>query len=236
MTSKLILSVALLIAILTINNPLSAAFTPVNDSPGSEASLINNTVSGGTSILNHLYGAGNYTRVDDSFDQIWSINNGNTNAVAKFAGNASTFGYYAGNTGVTDGTTFNSLFNVTGSGYSVAGSAANLSLNNIRWGLSSGGSFFSSQPADNLFTAPPGQDMMVTFLITGNSGGFLGNQIGNYVIAWEDIGSSGSDRDFNDAVIEISHSVPAPEPATFLVLGSFLTLVYAAKRKSLKSA
>lgn len=233
---KLTLTAVLFISVFIFNTAIYSANTVINDNTAGEASLVNNTVSGGTSILNHLYGAGNYTRVSDSLDQIWSINNGNTNAVARFAGNASTFGYYTGTSGLTNGLTFNSLFNITGSGYSVLGSATNLSLNNFRWGLSSGGSFFSSQPIDNLLSAPPGQDMMVTFQITGNSGGFGSNSIGNYVVAWEDTGTAGADRDFNDAVIELSNAVPAPEPATFLVMGTFLTMIYAARRKSLKSA
>jgi hypothetical protein len=85
----------------------------------------------------------------------------------------------------------------------------------------------SSNPLDNTLDSAGNSDHMVTFLITGNAGGFGSNTLGAYVIAFEDrIQNAGlglsSDRDFNDAVFEVRHSVPVPEPSTYLMLFSVL--------------
>ncbi len=232
--------VILLLACACLVSPLGASLTPVNNPNGSEPNLINNSFQ--PSILNALYGAGNYTRIDDSLDQIWTANNGSVQVVAKFAGNNEILGYFSGVSGVTDGSTFHTLYNVAGSGYAVSGSTSGLNLPAFRWGLltsaAQGTNYFSSKPSDNTLDAVGYNDHMVTFLITGTGGGFTNNPIGSYIIAFEDLINNpakglSSDRDFNDAVFEVKGGhLNVPEPSTYLLLGVML-LVAVARRQRL---
>lgn len=220
-----------------------AALTPVNSPNGSEPNLINN--SSQPSVMNYLYGAGNYTRIDDSVDQIWSVSSGNTFVVAKFAGNGEVLGYFPGASGPTNASTFQALYSVGGSGYAVSGSSSGLNQNTFRWGIQAGAAqgtqYFSSSPVDNLLDSSAFKDHMVTFKITGNAG-HPNNAIGDFVIAFEDLIENSkkglaSDRDFNDAVFQVKPSnLAVPEPATYLLLGSALLLTLVAKRRSLGKA
>ena len=59
---------------------------------------------------------------------------------------------------------------------------------------------------------------MVTFLITG------GADVGDYVIAFEDMSVlDGSDKDYNDFVVQVSGVVPVPETTT-VIAGMLLLL------------
>lgn len=220
-----------------------ATLTPINAPGGSEPNLVVNSAQ--QSVLNHLYGAGNYVRVDDSLDQIWNSTNGTTQVVARFAGNNQTLGYYKGSSGLTDGTTFNTLYNVGGSGYGVTGASAGLTEPNFRWGLKTVGSqgtqYLSSKPSDNVLDDAAYKDHMVTFKITGTSGGHSGNVIGNYILAFEDLlynhyKGYTSDRDFQDAVFEFK-KIGVPEPSTYLILGTtlFAAMVLLWRRKQAKA-
>lgn len=53
------------------------------------------------------------------------------------------------------------------------------------------------------------------------------------VYAWEDLPQGVSDLDFNDvfALVEVSGVVIAPEPSTYLVMGSFLLFAYTVHRR-----
>jgi hypothetical protein len=143
--------------------------------------------------------------------------------VARFAGNNQTLGYFTGAAGLTDGTTFNTLYNVGGSGYAVTGSSAGMTDPSFRWGLMTTGEqgtrYFSSKASDNLLDDAAYKDHMVTFKITGTSGGYSGNIIGNYILAFEDLiinkhKGYNSDRDFQDAVFEYK-KIGVPEPSTY---------------------
>ncbi|MDP1834429.1 MAG: DUF4114 domain-containing protein [Chlamydiales bacterium] len=227
--------------LLLFSMPVSAALTPINSPNGADPNLVQN--SSQTSIMNHLYGSGNYTRVDDSLDQVWTANNGTTQVVARFAGNNETLGYFVGNSGATGAGNFQTLYNVNGSGYGVTGGST-INQNSLRWGLKTSGQqgdqYFSSLASNNTLDVSASRDHMVTFKITGTSGGFNDNVLGNYVIAFEDLidntaqGRS-SDRDFNDAVFEVGQQVKVPEPATYALLGSSLLMAFAVRRKAQKA-
>lgn len=232
----------LLSTLLLVSSPIHAALTPVASPNGSEPNLINNSFQ--LSVMNALYGAGNYTRINDSSDRVWSATNGSIDAVAKFAGNGQKLGYFSGSSGTVDGSTFNLLFSVVGSGYGVSGSASGLNLANFRWGLKTGPAqgtqYFGSNPIDNTLDSPAYNDHMVTFLITGTAGGYVSNPLGAYVIAFEDRINNkhlSSDRDFNDAVFEVHNTVPVPEPSTYLTLlttlglGMYMTRKYRGEAK-----
>lgn len=207
-----------------------ASLTPVNPSPGGDPSLL--VPNGSTpSVMQTLFGAGNYTRVDDSGDNFWSSQGGTATVQAAFAGNNETLGLFnGGNSVTTGGAGFTTLFSVSGSGYSITGSGSVPVSNLFRFGLmtspAQGTQYMSSNAANNTLDSAGFNDHMVTFLITA------GASAGNYAIAFEDLLQNSdlgfsSDRDFNDAVFIVSHvaPLPAPEPSTYLLMGSLLGLV-----------
>lgn len=239
--SAMLAVVALAIAVATP----ARAQTTINPNTDGEPSLVVNTAEG-TSVLNTLYGAGNYSRVSDSSDNIWSVAPTATlNASVKFAGDTSNFGVFqnpntlaftplAGVSGSGYGATFVSIgspyANVSGGILTVSGpggpnpptplsSPLALGINNTTTG-----NFFSSNMAVNTVdSGGPGvnpMDHMVTFFVTNSNGtvkGFTG-----YVVAFEDLTfAQGSDRDFNDLVVQIDSGLtPAvPEPSTFAIAG-----------------
>ncbi len=226
-----------LVLLATIAPTASGFFTPIYAGGGSEPDLFPGAINGGNgkSILDVLYGAGNYTRVADSEDQIWFNPNGSARATAKYAGWTQNFGFIKG----TDGSDFTALFQVTASGYN----PTTLPMGNLPYGhgwyafdhihtesyfrfgnTPSGAGLWSSRMSDNGLPAgnpDPTSDHMVTWKITGNTGqGFGGNVLGNYVLAWEDqpIGLP-SDRDYNDLVVEVTGVTLVPEPTTLAFLG-----------------
>ena len=78
------------------------------------------------SILDTLYGAGNYTRVDDGSDQWWTNpGSAGARAEAKYAGYTQNFGYVDG------GGVFNSLFTVTAERLAAAGRLLDLHLGGV---------------------------------------------------------------------------------------------------------
>ena len=195
-------------------------------SPGPETPLIG---TGG--ILEQLYGVGNLLRIDDDLDQIWFPASGNASAKAKFADFTQEFGYIPDENlpGFADDS-FVSIFSVAGIGINSGPTVfVPLSSGNVKflWALDpSGAPQWTSRPvpenSDSL-------DHMVTWLITGGAG----NTAGNYVIAWEDLPGelgNGSDRDFNDLVVEVNVA-PVPIPAAILLLGSGLVGLAGIRKK-----
>ncbi|HEY6547950.1 MAG TPA: DUF4114 domain-containing protein [Vicinamibacteria bacterium] len=165
------------------------------------------------SILDSLYGAGNYVRVDDGADQWWTnLGSAGARAEAKYAGYGQNFGYVDG------ASAFHSLFTVNANGLMPGGLFSTFtpaeSGNPFRWADLANGSasnYWTSYEGDNV---DPGTclattcvDHMVTFLVT------TGASAGSYVIAFEDLrGNQSPDRDFNDLVVEVQGAAPGPEP------------------------
>ena len=102
----------------------------------------------------------------------------------------------------------------------------------FRWGLQiedKPGYFWSSANDDNHAGVPAvvegALNQMITFRISGSEGR-SGNNIGNYILAWEDLPAVNTprcefDNDFNDLVLEVAGvdiqsiaSVAIPEPAS----------------------
>jgi len=217
--NKLLTICALVGMILAAPGSANGSFTTINPSPwASEPSLLV-PKTGFDPILEHLYGAGNFTRIDDgSFpgDQLWMNLDGGAVATGKWAGADETFGYFPGSSGGS----FQLLFTI-GAGtnqYNPPGASATMpgsaTLPVFRLAIRSpyaGGLLWSSQQSDNTL----GQDHMVTWLITG------GPSAGNYAIGWEveDLTSPSCDADYQDLVVEISKAAPIPAPGAIL-LGS----------------
>lgn len=190
---------------------------PTGGGNGSEPSLFQ--------IMNTLYGSGNYSRVEDSSDQVWRNISGSATALAKYASYSQTFGYIPD----TD-LQFHTLFTVTESGYlSDFGSSllpvgptakrppsASLAPGSYNFlfgdnpNAAADPPMWTSQPSMN---EPLFYDHMVTFSLAD----------GRYVIAWEDMNLG--DYDYNDLVVEVAGVAAAsavPEPAAVLLIGSGL--------------
>lgn len=165
-------------------------------------------------IMNHLYGAGNYERVDDAYDNLWTYDNlsglGSAQFEAKFSAvGKATFGFFSG----TDSTKFNPLFDVMRFGYANPDHPITATLSKedtsvpFRFGAFFGfgrvGNLYSSDADQNFFDL----DHMVTFEIKKD------DKVVAYVLAWEDTRCLG-DRDYQDLVIEVSgvslNNPPAP--------------------------
>jgi len=179
-------------------------------------------------ILDTLYGLINLQRVDDGIDQTWWPANGSATAQAKYAMFTQEFGYIPQN---NDGTftNFMHLFTVPGgtNGIGFGGPSATLSSGNVNflWALDpSGAPLWTSRESQNSDVL----DHMVTWeLMTVPN---------TWVIAWEDLPGSladGSDRDFNDLVVEVSMR-PVPIPAAIYLLGAGFVGLVGLRKKNKK--
>lgn len=146
-------------------------------------------------------------------DQVWSDGVATAVAEAKYAVDDQSFGYWPG----ASGGSYTPLFNVTGNGFLVSGSAVqNFAGTQWRWGRGNNPSGpHSSLPSDN----HDGLDHLVTYRITG-----LSNAFTVWLLFFEDRNipafpdGPDSDRDFNDLVVQI-RAVPAPIAAGLGLIG-----------------
>jgi len=206
MKPRLILYVVTLSAVTSLQIA-EASLTPVGPGgpePDLFAGLSSNPQG---NIMDTLYGPGNYTRVDDSFDQIWMNFSGAAQVRAAFAGSLSSLYYNSGSQTDFLVTSNTSLGYLNQSWVPLPSTSEPFS-----WTMkNTNGNTFRSIQSQN----PGGVDRMVSFQITGNSG-HPTNAIGDYVIAWEDLPGSGGD--FQDFVVEVSSVAAIPEPSSFLLL------------------
>jgi len=164
-------------------------------------------------VLNNVYGVGNwelYSAPDELWKYLYPETDAEAKAQVRIADSTQDFGFISG----VIGNTFQSLFNITTSGYlsgspSTTFSAAQTGSIFRFADYPSENPLWSSQVSDN----SDGMDHMQTYSIT------VGPSAGNYAIAWEDLPEESSDVDYQDLVIEVSGVHPIPEPATILLLG-----------------
>ena len=145
----------------------------------------------------------------DITDQYWSDGTVTAVARARYAGYSQQFGY-----GNVDGTGYSALFDVSGTGFNVTGSAGPVTLGPLfAWSRvgNAGNQHWSvdSLNADTL-------DHMVTYYVTGTDINYP-----TWLLFWEDMNGlrgQGSDRDFNDLVVEIV-CIPVPGAVLLGMLG-----------------
>ena len=153
-------------------------------------------------------------RIDDDggAEQRWNVNVTSARAVAAFSGYNQSFGQIVGGA-------YKPLFDVSGRGFDVSGSA------DLAAGARPAGGFtfaragddrvlhervFSSRPADN----HGGEDHLVSYRVSGT--GAPGQ---TYLLFWEDAIGRGSDFDHNDLVVELKTAggeallIPLPSAA-----------------------
>lgn len=161
--------------------------------------------TGGDALLDAVMGI-----VGSAADTVWSSGLIQATARARYAAYSQQFGYDAG-----DG--FEVLFNVEGTGTNVSGTGeVDLLADTWVWGRrnTDGNKAWYSEPSRN----SDGLDHLVTYRIEG-----LDTPDTVWMLMWEDLPGSyappgGSDRDFNDLVVEV-RAIPEPATVAMLALG-----------------
>jgi len=223
-------------AVVLLGSTANAGFTPVASpiysgevdhatileayySPGSTWASFGTRTDGAGQSVDYANGSLTATRVSDfglggilnpaatalpaADDALWTGTAYELRAVARYASYTQEFGYDLSG----DGLGYVKLFDVSGWGTAVSGSAT-LALNSgdtLTWNRAGTGNLFSSRPGDNLDEL----DHMVSYRISG-----LGDGRNHFVLFWEDL-PCGGDHDYNDLVVE---AVAVPEPGTLVAL------------------
>lgn len=268
MTSPFIRA-AIAAALACASSVTQASATPVNPlgaGNGSERCLIGDTCGkagstyyGALSLVNVFQKdiGLSLVRVDDALDRLWvniQDNGGQVQALARYAGDNLSLGYYSGGTSLyhklTDDLPFDRKVLVNhnpsyfGPGYT--GDLVTIPESAEMWKTipldagvpfafvlkdSTTGSYFTSNPYSGLGSSgyansASDQDHMVTFQVANADGSLRPH----YFIAWED--RITGDFDYNDMVVEVRYVNAVPEPETYaLMLAGLALLGFAARRR-----
>ena len=202
------------LVVFVLNAPLYAVYTPVYDTThaGEEdlhaglpthpnPGAYGGSEHGFDDLLDRLYGAGNYNRIDDSIDQIWSDMDGFIEVVAIYAADKHKLGYSLNE---TTGSSPVWLDGSLGGDLNQLNETAQLDIepdsDAFIWVLGCVELYYSVDVLN-----PYSKDHMVTFTIPDA-----------FVICWD---NAGGDEDFQDMVFEIRNVTAVPEPATICLFG-----------------
>lgn len=184
---------------------------------GEEWNLYDAAGGGHTGIMEYLYGAGNFTRIDDSGDQVWHDGSGPITLTAKYAGFNQQLGWMDLNTNTQH------LIGgpISGNFGPVFGAPIMINIGSpvpfVWFDTNDGGTVYSQQILNGDLA-----DHMVTFMVTGymdrtnpNAPVFVAYDHARYVVAFEDgRGYPGTgDSDYNDLVMEVAFTPAVPLPA-----------------------
>ena len=188
-------------------------------------------------ILDTVYGAGNYFRIDDDSDQVWQAGQITVRALATFAGAHETLGYCVVCDG-SDDVLFEQTFDFDGifsTPLTVGGSSILLIDTPFVWFDFAQFLPYVGQVYSDPSMNPGGADHLVTFGLNG--------QPNTFVLGFEDwlFGTSpDSDRDYQDFVVEVTYvggppDISTPEPGAMLtMLGGLAALFFIRRKRTAK--
>jgi hypothetical protein len=170
------------------------AATKENLVPGHERWLDVNQPDGTLCILEYLFGADNWVRIDKASDSLWNAGSkAKVRVVAKYSAISQNLWTDTQELCKFAGVNFASLS---------SGPAANIQkAGAFRFINKSGGIDWSSLAGQN----PDSRNHVIVFKITKHGG--VNYAVGDYVIAWEDSGADG-DYDYNDFVVLLHNINP----------------------------
>ncbi|HEX7897803.1 MAG TPA: DUF4114 domain-containing protein [Planctomycetota bacterium] len=176
-----------------------------------------------TSMVDGVFGAGNWVRLDDNADRLWAASPTGSNVGLLVIGKDS---QYVQNVGYVQGGAFTPLIATATVGESSSGPIDGAFFFADLTGPPGHPTLYTSDPASNPDGGPFPVDHMVSFMAT------TGAYAGQVILAFEDL-PQGGDKDFNDVVLLASGVAPVPEPGTMVLLGSGLAglLAYARRRR-----
>lgn len=202
----------------------AATMTSIQPPAAGEASHaeILGSIFGGTFAstgLDFTNGVITAERVDDDADQLWAGDLYATQAQARYAKFAQSFGY------LDESDAYTNLFDVVGYGTSVSGDAALASDGPIRFARDgSEGIRASTRPSDNT----DGLDHVITYRI--NAGPGIEE---TYVLFFEDrdADSPRADFDYNDLVVTVTRTTNIPEPGALALIGLGGAMILGRRRR-----